>query len=47
MPLAQLAALARTWYAGRLDDDWTPPSRDDRMRLLADHGFDGPFWRLP
>ena len=45
--MAQLAALARIWYAGRLDDAWTPPDRDLRARQLASHGFTGPFWQLP
>jgi hypothetical protein len=47
VPIAQLAALARVWYAGRLDDAWNPPPRAERVRQLADHGFSGPFWRLP
>jgi hypothetical protein len=47
VPVARLAALARVWYAGRLDDTWNPPTRDERVRQLTDHGFTGPFWRLP
>jgi len=47
VPLAPLAALARIWYAGRLDDDYVAPARDVRMQQLVAHGFRGKFWRLP
>jgi hypothetical protein len=43
----QLWELANVWYGDRLDPDWTPRSRDESQRLLADVGLDGPFWELP
>jgi len=39
--------LAQPWYGDRLDPDYAPRSREDRQRLLAESGLDGPFWQLP
>ena len=43
----QLWALAQVWYGDRLDPDWTPRTRDESQRLLADVGLAGEFWELP
>ena len=45
--LQQLWALAQLWYGDRLDPEWTPRTRDESQRLLADVGLDDPFWELP
>jgi hypothetical protein len=47
MGLQQLWELAAVWYGDRLDPDWSPRTRDESQRLLADVGLDGPFWELP
>jgi len=47
VPLQQLAALSRDWYAGRLDEHYAAPPRAARMALLAAHGFVDDFWQLP
>ena len=47
MDTQQLWALANVWYGDRLDPEWTPRTRDESQRLLADVGLDGEFWELP
>lgn len=47
VPVAQLAALARRWYRGRLAPDWQPRTRDQSQALLTAVGLTGPFWTLP
>ncbi|MCA9736794.1 MAG: hypothetical protein KC645_04160 [Gemmatimonadetes bacterium] len=46
MPTERFWPLARVWYVGRLDLDYTPRSREAQQALLAEHGFTGPFWAL-
>jgi hypothetical protein len=38
--------LAQTWYADRLDDEWTPRTPDGMERLLTAAGLTGEFWRV-
>jgi hypothetical protein len=47
MDTQQLWALANVWYGDRLDPDWTPRTRDESQRLLADVGLVSEFWDLP
>jgi hypothetical protein len=47
MDTQQLWALANVWYGDRLDPDWTPRTRDESQRLLADVGLVSEFWELP
>ena len=44
--LDQLWRLTRTWYAGRLDEQWAPRTSETIERLFADAGFTGEFWRV-
>ena len=46
VPVAQLAALARRWYRGRMALDWQPRSREASQALLESTGFTGRFWSL-
>lgn len=39
--------LANPWYGDRLAPDFQPHTREHNQRLLADCGFEGPFWELP
>jgi hypothetical protein len=47
MDTQQLWVLANVWYGDRLDPDWTPRTRDESQRLLADVGLVSEFWELP
>jgi len=42
----QMWALARLWYAGRLEEEWRGRSAAEAQRLLDDVGLTGEFWRL-
>jgi len=44
VPVAQLAALGRRWYRGRLAPDWQPRTLEASQALLEGTGFTGPFW---
>jgi hypothetical protein len=46
VPVEQLAALARDWYADRLDPAWRPRSLAESQAILERHGLTGPFWAL-
>ena len=39
-------ALARAWYADRLDPAWRRRTAAEAQALLAGFGLDAPFWRL-
>jgi hypothetical protein len=43
-PVAQLAALGRRWYRGRLSPDWRPRTLPESQALLESTGFTGRFW---
>ncbi len=45
-PVAQMAALGRRWYRGRLAPDWRPRTLAESQALLESTGFTGPFWSL-
>jgi len=38
--------LAGPWYANRLDENWRPRSAEEVMRLFAEAGLTGDFWRV-
>jgi len=44
VPVAQLAALGRRWYRGRLAPDWQPRTLAASQALLESTGFTGAFW---
>jgi hypothetical protein len=46
VPLKQLAALGRRWYADRLAPDWRPRSLEASQALLDATGFTGDFFAL-
>ena len=44
--LGRLWALARSWYADRLDRDWQRRSVAERQSLLEAAGLTGDFWAI-
>jgi len=44
--LEQVWALARTWYADRLDYGWLPRTPAEMERLFSAAGLTGDFWRI-
>ena len=46
VPLDQVWRLAVSWYADRLDEEWTPRTPAAMERLLADAGLTDEFWRV-
>ena len=46
LPVAGLAAPARTWWADRLDPGWQPHTREQNQSILDGLGLSGPFWQL-
>ena len=46
MPLEQVWRLARVWYEGRSDENWTPRTPAAAEAILAGVGLTGDFWRL-
>ena len=44
MTPAQCWALARGWYADKLDPAWRRRTPDEAEALLAGIGLAGPFW---
>ena len=46
VPLEQVWRLTGPWYAGRLDEDWTPRTPDVVERLLTQAGLTGEFWKV-
>jgi hypothetical protein len=46
VPLDKVWALARLWYADRLDDEWQPRTAAAMERLFAQAGLTGDFWRV-
>ena len=44
--VCMLFELSRDWYDGRLDRDFTPPSRDALQARLSAVGMTADFWRL-
>jgi hypothetical protein len=43
---ARAWALARAWYAGRLDPAWRRRTPEEAERIFASVGLTGPFWSL-
>jgi hypothetical protein len=39
-------ALARVWYAGRLEEGWRGRSDEEAQAILDGVGLTGEFWRL-
>jgi hypothetical protein len=46
MSVARCWELARRWYPGRLDRDWTRAPADRVQAIFDGLGLDGEFWRL-
>ena len=46
LPLEQVWQLAQAWYAGRVDEEWTPRSPAAATHVLASLGLTGEFWAL-
>jgi hypothetical protein len=46
VPTARFWELARVWYQGRLDLDWSPRSRGEAQSLLESADLTGQFWAL-
>ena len=46
MPLDRVWQLARAWYAGRADEEWTPRPPDAAEWIFASVGLVGEFWTL-
>lgn len=38
--------LSRDWYAGRLDEGWTPYTASEAEEVFRRHGLTGEFWAL-
>ncbi len=46
MTLGQCWAISETWYEGRLDRAYAPPTVAQRQAVLARAGLVGPEWSL-
>ena len=46
MTLDQLWAMARRWYAGRLEPEWRGRTAEASQAILAEVGLTGDFWRM-
>jgi hypothetical protein len=46
LSVQQLWALARSWYADRLDPTWRRRTAEEADAAFADVGLTGEFWRL-
>jgi hypothetical protein len=46
VPLDRIWALARSWYADRLDYGWQPRTPEAMEQLFAKAGLTGDFWRV-
>jgi hypothetical protein len=46
VPLGQIWRLAQTWYADRLNYEWTPRTPAAMERLFAEAGLTDDFWRV-
>ena len=46
MTLDQCWAMARGWYAGRMDAAWRGRSPEAAQAILEAAGLTGPFWRM-
>jgi hypothetical protein len=46
LSVQQLWALARIWYADRLDPAWRRRTAEEGEAAFADVGLTGEFWRL-
>lgn len=38
--------LSRDWYAGRMDLDWQPPTKEEATSVFSKHDLVGEFWSL-
>ena len=47
LTLEQTWALARLWYADRLDPEWRRRTPEEATRAFASVGLSGDFWTLP
>ncbi len=46
VPVEVLGEMSRSWYGGRLEDQWRPYSAAAKQGLLRDAGLSGEFWEL-
>lgn len=46
LSLDQAAALAREWYARKLEPDWRRHTPEEAAALFARLGLDPEFWRV-
>ena len=46
VPLVQIWALSRVWYADPRRRDWRPRTREESQAVLASVGLTGEFWRM-
>ena len=46
MTCQQAYDLSLTWYAGRADVDWKPPTAADAEAAFHSVGLTGEFWAL-
>lgn len=46
VPVEQCWELARLWYRGRLDPDWTRRTREEMQAAFEEVGLVGEFWGL-
>lgn len=46
MTLDQCWAMARRWYAGRMEEGWRGRSPEAAQAIFEAVGLTGPFWRM-
>ena len=46
MALEVCYQLGKAWYAGRLDLDWRPKSKDEIEAIFTQVGLNDEFWSL-
>ena len=46
VPLVQIWALSRVWYADPRRADWRPRTREETQAVLSSVGLTGEFWKL-
>jgi hypothetical protein len=47
VPIAQVAALGRTWYGNHRAPTWRKWTTAEAVQIFAAAGFTGPHWQLP
>ena len=44
-PAQTFFEMSKDWYAGRMDQDWEPPTAEEAEAVFAKHGLTGDFWK--